>query len=149
MMQVFNTNFEVSMRLLLLLNNSNVPLDEEKMLYLDYFTIYGKNYGLANENLNGDGLFMINSFSSQIKLIKDSIKELVLQDLINVENSNQGFLYSINNDGKEICRKMNSDYSNEYKCISKSVLEKYKNKSIKEIKQFAKNKEEEINNGIY
>jgi len=134
-MKIFNTEFEVSMRILILLSKCKNALDEEKILYLDYFTIYSKNYGFNDDNANGDGTFMINDLSSQKVLIKNSLKELVLQGFVKVQNTNQGFLYLINDDGLEICEKMSSDYSKEYKECATQIANKFYNKSIAEIKK--------------
>lgn len=147
-MKIFNTEFEVSMRLLLLLNCVTTPIDEEKILYLDFITVNAKNYKLSSENLNGDGLYMINELTTQHSLIKESLKFLVLQDLISVKSSKSGFVYSINKDGKELCNSMQSDYSSQYITNASSVCDAIGTWSIQKIKNFTKRMEEKIN-GIY
>ena len=147
-MKIFNTEFEVSMRLLLLLANSKESLDEEKILYLDFITINAKNYNLASENLNGDGLYMLNELTTQHSLIKESLKALVLEDFISVISTESGFFYNINANGIKHCDSMTSDYSRQYKTNAITVYSKIGSWSINKIKEFAK-RMEELHNGIY
>lgn len=141
--KIFNTEFEVSMRLLLLLYSTNTGLDEEKILYLDFFTIYAKNYKLGDDNINGDSKYMLNEFTAQRRLIKEAIKVLVLEGLIDVNNTKEGFIYKINNKGKSFCESMTSDYSKKYKKQATITREWFLNKTIKEIKDYSKRMEVE------
>ena len=141
--KIFNTEFEVSMRLLLLLYSTNTGLDEEKILYLDFFTIYAKNYKLGDDNINGDSKYMLNELTAQRRLIKESIKVLVLEGLIDVNNTKEGFIYKINNKGKSFCESMTSDYSKKYKKQATITREWFLNKTIKEIKDYSKRMEGE------
>jgi hypothetical protein len=142
---VFNTPFEISMRVLLLLDTFKTDLDEEKILYIDFFTIYEKNYDFGEENINGDSKFMINELTAQRKLINTSIKDLVLTGLVKVKNTKQGFLYSISDRGSKHCKEMSTDYAKRYKETALRVKKTVANMSIKEIKRFARMKEETSN----
>jgi len=147
--RIFNTPFEVSMRVLILLDTFSSGLDEEKILYLDFFTIYEKNYKFGESNINGDSSFMIDVFTAQRKLINSSIKKLVLERFIDVNNTKEGFIFRINSFGSSLCSKMESDYSQAYKNSAKLIKEKTKNMSIKEIKKFAQNMKEIKKNEQY
>jgi len=147
--KIFNTNFEVAMRILMLLNAFKEGLDEERILFFDFFTMYAKNYGFGNENINGESSYMINELTSQRKLTHDSIKELVLMGLIYVVNTKNGYLYSINEKGSAVCKEMSTDYAYQYKKIAVSVKETLRNKSNKEIRNFAREKEGEMQNASY
>lgn len=144
-MKIFNTEFEVSMRILLLLNEFSIPLDVDKILYLDYFTINANNYGISRININGNGMYMINELTVQYSLIKSSVKSLVLQGFIDVRNTNEGYMYIINSEGKSLCNEMTSDYSKLYKENAKATYNKTLGWNIKKIKDFAKEKEDELN----
>lgn len=141
-MKVFNTDFEVSMRILLLLNSLKQPVDEEKILYLDFISVNAKNYGFNTDNLNGDGLYMLNELTSQHSLIREAIKSLVRQDFIYVKSTEYGFQYSIKPEGKMFCGQMQSDYSQQYKYNSTIVCEEIGDWNISRIKKYAKEKEE-------
>ena len=83
MKKLFNTEFEVSMRLLILINSIS-SLNEDELAYLDFFSIYSKTFNFTNENLNGDCSFPINEITLQRKLIRNALKELVLKSLVKV-----------------------------------------------------------------
>lgn len=140
---IFNTPFEVSMRILILLNTFESGLDEEQILYIDFFTIYEKNYGFGEINMNGDSKFMINELTAQRKLINSSIKNLVIDGLVNVKNTKNGFVYLINETGSKHCINMRSDYAMRYKNTANTVKRFVINKSISEVKSFARVMEEE------
>jgi len=90
-MRLFNSEFEVSMRVLLLLNVFHSSLDIDRIMYLDFFTIFSENYALGGENINGDSDYRINSLTLQPELYKNAIKELVTSGLISVQNERNGF----------------------------------------------------------
>lgn len=130
------------MRILILLDTFKVGLDEENILYLDFFTIYEKNYKFGDSNINGDSSFMIDVFTAQRKLINTSIKELVISGLINVINTKEGFIYLINQSGSALCSKMESDYAQTYKKSSSLIKEKTDNMTIDDIKKYARTMKE-------
>lgn len=114
MQKLFNTEFEVSMRLLLLINSIS-NLDEDELAYLDFFTIYSKSFNLGNSNLNGTCSFPINEITIQRKLIKNAIKELVLKSLIKVNFDEQkGYVYSVTDSGRTYVNQIDDFYSKQY-----------------------------------
>lgn len=145
---IFNSTFEVSMRLLLLLNIFSDGLDFDRVLYYDFFTVYSRKYGFGADNLNGDGSYMINELTAQRELITGSIKELVLMGLIDVKNTETGFLFKINTIGSKHCLEMCTEYANQYQINARAVEDTTQNMSIKDIKAFAQNKEDQ-ENGTY
>lgn len=94
--KVFNTEFEISMRLLLVLslsNNNKFTID--KLVTADFISNYSKEFGLSNSNLHGDNEFSFSEFSARRSLSQQAIKQLVLENLVRVSYSNDGFIYSI------------------------------------------------------
>ena len=53
MQKLFNTEFEVSMRLLILIDSIG-NLNEDELAYIDFFSIYSRTFNFGNDNLNGD-----------------------------------------------------------------------------------------------
>lgn len=147
-MKLFNTEFEVSMRILILLKEYADWIDVEKIIYFDFFTIYSKNYEITGENINGDSKFMLNDFTIQRKLFKDSVKELINYGLLLVKVSD-GYFYKINNSGVDLVNQMNTDYSQNYSQNAKLVIQRFKHHTIKELKTYAKEMEKKRNNGLY
>lgn len=133
-MQIYNTNFEISMRILLLLNTFNKPLDLDDIKTIDIFSTYGKQYGISQTNLHGDSTYTVSEIAARRELIKNAIKELVLQNFAMVTSTTSGFLYSITEVGRKICESMSSDYSKEYSeavFLTKKCLQ---TKTVKEIR---------------
>ena len=141
-MRLFNSEFEVSMRVLLLLDTFKSSLDLDQIMYLDFFTIFSKNYGLGGENINGDSEYRINSLTMQPDLYKNAIRELVTSGFIMVRSEQDGFRYRINESGQKLCKSMTSDYSVQYKNNAALTHMRFIEASIESIKTFAKQKEE-------
>ena len=141
MNNLFNTEFEVSMRLLLLLSNVNKPMTKDEIAYLDFITIYSNTYGFDSENLNGECVYPLNELTIQMKLIQESIKSLVVTGFIKVTpNKDKGFVYTITNDGIGITQSMSSDYSADYKKSQYEILNKIGDINIKKLKELSKKK---------
>lgn len=118
MTQIFNTSFEISLRVLLTLFVSEKPLSMDLIVAFDLVTTYGKNYGVLEDNLHGENSQSFSESSSRRTLVKESIKNLVLDDYISTRN---GFSFSISQRGRELCESMTSDYAIDYKKYSHEV----------------------------
>jgi hypothetical protein len=92
---------------------------------------------------------MINELTAQRSLINESIKNLVLSNLVKVINTKSGFIYKIHDLGINLSNEMSTDYAIRYKKTARNVMNFAQNMSIREVKRFARNKEEENYNVIY
>ena len=62
--KVLGTSFEMSLRILLLLDVSNEKKMTENMLCaLDFIIVYAHDFGISNENLHGNGFSAEESLS--------------------------------------------------------------------------------------
>lgn len=139
MIQIFNTNFEISRRLLLLLSIHERELDIDIITALDLITTYSKNYDLGNENLHGDNSLSFSEITIRRELISKAIKDLAFKSLIDVINTSNGFIYKINENGIKLCNYMNSIYSIEYTNEAKRLNEKLSKKTNQEIIRYVNN----------
>ena len=110
-------------------------------MYLDFFTIYSLNYGLGDENINGNNDFRLNDLMLQPRLFKNSIKELVLEGLAKSINNSNGVSFIITDLGRSLCANMRSDYSTAYRKNALNAYEKFNNASLSALKEYAKEKE--------
>ena len=133
MIQVFNSEFEISMRILLLLSTFNEPLNAGYIKSIDLLSIYSKQYGISDTNLHGDSSYSFSEVASRHDTIANSLKSLVKSNLINVRSSSEGFVYQINENGIECCKQMKSDYAIEYKQSVIKTKVYISGKSLKEI----------------
>lgn len=132
--KVFNTEFEISMRLLLLLSLfKKRKLTFDNLVTADFISIYSKEFGLSYSNLHGENEFSFSEFSARRALSQKAIKQLVLEDMIKVSYSNDGFLYSITERGRALSSSLTSDYSTEYKLYAQKAIVYMDSKNEKEL----------------
>ena len=120
---IFNTTFEISIRLLLLLSlvkNKGLTLDG--IITADFISNYSKEFGLSDNNLHGDNEFSFSELSARRLSVQNAIKDLVLENMIQVSYSKYGFQYSISDRGQTFCNNLNSDYAYEYKNYAEKAI---------------------------
>lgn len=144
MTEVFNTVFEVSLRILCILNVVETPISLEQILCLDFFSIYGKDFGYCEFNLHGDNNFKYTEIASHRFLIKKGLQNLVLQRYIDVTFNSSGIFYGISTKGTEFQQKMNNNYSIELSNILKDLISVMGNKSDIELLNMLKSAVNEI-----
>lgn len=133
MTQIFNSEFEISMRALLLLSVFDKPIDLDCIKTVDLLSIYGKQYGISDSNLHGDGSYCFSEIAARHETIKSALRSLVKAGLVNVSTSRNGYAYSISANGKACCENMTSDYAKEYKKAAKIAKDYLSDKSAKEM----------------
>ena len=119
---IFNTEIETSLRILINLNTINKEISKDKLIVSDFLTIYGKLFNITDYNLHGDSPLSKSEFPTKRELITNTLNSLVLDGFVKL-NINNGFKYSITEKGKNLCNKLKTQYADEYQ---KAVLETYK-----------------------
>lgn len=133
-MSVLGTVFETSLRILLLLaENPNDVMSEDRIWMLDYMALYSNDFGLSDRNLHGYGAYRAGEYPAKRALAQEAIKSLVLDRYVAVLPTEDGFKYSITVDGKQVCSQFTSDYSEDYIGAIKRVLKKMHSRSDSEI----------------
>lgn len=140
MTKIFNSKQEISFRILVLLCVIKKDLSLDLITSLDLFATYGKAYDMIDYNLHGDNTYTFSEITSRRKLINEAIKSLVIDGLITPNQNAYGFTYSINDEGKEICAKMDTDYFIQYSECVQTVHEYTNNMSEETIVTFATRK---------
>lgn len=123
--KIFNTTFENMLRVLLMLDVINWPINIDRLTALDFISIYGKNCKVLEKNLHGDNKFSFAEFANKRERITDAVKVAVANDYISVENSASGFLYSINERGKKIVTEIQTPYAKAYMIGARFVNRKF------------------------
>lgn len=123
--KVFNTVFENMLRVLLLADTLDVPANVDRLAALDFICIYGKKCKVLDKNLHGDNEFGFAEFANKREKITEAIKLSVRNDFINVEHAEQGFLYSINDRGRDVVQNIQSPYARAYTVGAKIVCRKF------------------------
>ena len=132
-MKIFNSDFEMQLRVLLLLSQTKRALSKEEIVNFDFITIYSADFGVGEENLHGDNKFKYGEFASRQELCWVALKQLVVDGLVTVVTKD-GFSYKISATGLQYANDMESAYSIEYRDIARKVFTQYSNYSEKEIR---------------
>lgn len=120
--RLFNSTFENSLRLLILLNEFDMPQTLDMPYAVDFMTLYSQTFGLSEQNLNGDNDYKFSEFASQRELVRDALKELVLNGTAEAVSYKDGLSYIITPEGEEYCELLDSDYANEYRENARNVI---------------------------
>lgn len=127
--RLFNSTFENSLRLLILLDEFDMPQTLDMLYAVDFMTLYSEPFGLSDHNLNGDNDLKFSEFASQRDLVKDALKELVLNGTAEAVSYKDGLSYIITPEGEDYCVLLDSEYAHEYRINAKSVIAATKGKS--------------------
>ena len=114
MNSAFNSNTEIALRILLSLYVSEESLSVDELVILDFITIYAKDFGITTYNLHGDNQSKESEYAARRQQMKEALRFLVTQDYVNVEETENGFLFSINAKGTILCDSMESTYAADY-----------------------------------
>jgi hypothetical protein len=115
MSNLFNSELEFSLRILMILNTSmHKKMTIDKLAGIDFITVYGKDFGVSDYNLHGENNLKFSEYLNRRSSIIQAMKGLVLQGYVLVFCFKRGFFYGISDSGKTYCEKLNDDYSIEY-----------------------------------
>lgn len=122
-MKLFNSRFELALRVMLILKNSK-KITKSKILALDLMSTYGKACKIANENLHGNNQFDISEIAIRKKLIDKAIAYLRLYELAEeLYDSNLGYTYRLTNNGRKIIDQVNDDYAERYQGTLRKAID--------------------------
>lgn len=133
MYSVFNSMFEVSMRILILMDEAGTAQSLEKLYLADFIATYGRVFGITEESVNGENQFMYSEFASRRELVRGALKELVLDGYVHPLWSKKGFFYLINDHDREFSKSLDSQYAKEYRQAAKAALIYTSNRTQKSI----------------
>ena len=127
MKKVFNTDFENSLRIIILLDIFNLPQTLEKLYMVDFVVQYANVFGMAEEGLNGKNSYCFSEFLSKRQLIKEAVILLVMKGMVYPLKVDNGIGYIITSVGEEYCNALESEYAMEYRDIAHKVIDKLEN----------------------
>ena len=109
MPKLFNTSFEVSLRILLILSAV-----KPRSITIDLMAVYGRDFGMAEQNLHGENQFSFSELPAKRKQLNGALRSLVLDGFVSVAPSPRGFLFGLNERGREFVKSMQSEYAAAY-----------------------------------
>lgn len=127
--KLFNTPFELSLHVLLVLDVAGSALTIDKITAYDFITIYCEDFGIATNSLHGENGFSFSELSARRNLTKAAIKDLVIDRLVVVIDDETGILYSLSDKGKKMSESFQAEYALKYRELMNLVVKKYKDDS--------------------
>ena len=126
MPKLFNTPFEVSLRILLILYAVKpLSMTIDRISAYDLMSVYGQNFGIAEHNLHGENPFSCSEFSAKRKQLNGALKSLVLDGFVSIEHSPSGFLFGLNEHGRAFAKSMQSEYAATYMETTKKTHQRF------------------------
>ena len=131
---VFNSVYETSMRLALLLFAFDAPLSSEELFVFDFVATYGKEFGLTDVSLNGDSEFTLSKATLRRKRVVEAVSYLVRNGYITLIAEENKTKYELTERGDEFYKKISqTGYSEKYILtveLGKKELFAKKNKAL-------------------
>lgn len=121
MNKIFNTTFEVSLRILIILYCVGHRFSLERIIAYDFIALYGKEFGISDRNIQGNNDYKFSEFASRRKISNEALRELILRGYANVCFSKQGMKYQVTRKGIEFCEQLNDNYADNLKKYIKNV----------------------------
>ena len=131
--RLFNSTFENSLRLLILLYEYDLPQTLDMLYAVDFMTLYSEAFGLAEGNLNGDNDYKFSEFASQRERVREALKELVLNGTAEAVSYKNGISYVITPEGEDYCESLESNYAEEYRQNARNIIQATAGKSERDI----------------
>lgn len=130
MNKVLGTPFEISLRILLLLEESDGQGFTAGMIAaLDFVSVYARDFDLSDANLHGNGDYRFGEFAARRELVKEGTKQLVLDGTVLVRNTKRGFEYVLSRSGQEFAANLESAYADAYRAIASRTIATMREKS--------------------
>lgn len=114
MNNIFNTTFEIALRVLLELYVTEEAMPLDRIAASDFITIYASDFGISSKNLHGINEFNFSEYSIRRELFQNALKDLLLNEEVRLHTSEDGFTYSITEKGISICEEMTTQYAADY-----------------------------------
>ena len=112
---MFNSVYETSMRLVLLLFAFDAPLSSEELFVFDFVATYGKEFGLTDVSLNGDSEFTLSKATLRRKRVMEAVSYLVRNGYVAPMVTESNTKYALTERGNEFRGKISqTGYAEKY-----------------------------------
>lgn len=125
---VLGSTFEISLRILLMLNElSTSTLDEQQIEAMDFISVYATDFCLLDANLHEYSNYRFSEYPARRRMVAFALKDLVLNGYVHLHPTSTGYRYSIAEAGKIVCGKLTSNYAEEYIIAVQTVINRFDN----------------------
>jgi hypothetical protein len=135
-MRIYNSEFEISARLLVLMSVWKKPEHADTIIAADFISIYAHSFSVAETNLNGYNDFLYSEFSNLRAIGIKALKGLSLLGFVEPHYSAKGIEYLISEKGLEYTSKLDSSYYRKYSNTAQKVKNFFEKRDLKNPVQF-------------
>lgn len=131
---VINTTFEVSLRAMLTLEAiKGIWHTSDMVAALDFITAYGKEFAVSDENLHGESSYKFSEFALRREMVRDALKLLVVEGLVEVKSASNGFVCRLSTHGIDYCAKLGGDYALSYRSAAQNACAYVQGRSDRQV----------------
>lgn len=131
--KIFNSPFEMQLRLLLLLSSRpEATYTVDRMVALDFISCYAADFSLPFGNLHGQNNHKFAEMSNRRMLVQLAINEAFTKGLVDAI-VDKGYFFTISTQGLNFIQCLEDAYAVEYSKIVKATIKKYNEDSDKDI----------------
>lgn len=131
--RIFNTPFEMSLHVVLPLGVIHERATLDRIAEYVFITVRAGEFGLDDGSLNGDSIFAFGELAAKRELVREALKGLVVDGVVDVTDGNEGITYSLTDSGRGLDEGLVSEYASRYRTVMKKVNRRYRNKSDVEL----------------
>lgn len=121
--KLFDTVFETSLRLTILLNELDGDVSADYIQAIDFMALYGKCFSISDRNINGDNPFMFSEHASRRELVRSALKNLVLKGYVIPTATENGFVYRSTFEGSRFAEEQLNAFAESYRRTIQSALD--------------------------
>ena len=122
--KLFNSEYEIRLRMLLLLNVSKEPLSADKITSLDFISVYGEDFETGGENIHGNSPYRFAEITNRRAMVYEAIKNNVTDGMLDI-STDKGYLYSLSERGEEFVKSFECSYVSRYHDNAERAFTKY------------------------
>lgn len=133
---IYNTYYEIGVRVLLLLNFTSGPIDLQRIIYYDYLMLHYGDIDEDYKSVHPANPFHTTELYIRRELIQSALDLICKKGLTNIIFSNNGFLYDISSLGRNFIKCFESDYFAKLIKYAQLVTNRFDNFSVNDLNEF-------------
>ena len=133
MISLYNSPFEISLRMLMLLRVFSVPVSGERLYLMDFLCTNGKRFHFTDTDLFGSHSLQAGALPALKKECRQSMALLTAQSLAEVQISLQGILYTLTEKGNSTSQKISGHWASQYTTNAAQIISALEHRSDTEI----------------
>lgn len=121
---LFNSEYEIRLRMLLLMSVSDKSLSADKITALDFISVYGTDFEIGGENIHGSSPYRFAEITNRRAMVSKAIKTNVKDGMLNISTDN-GYSYSLSDRGRYFVKSFECSYVSKYFGNAERAILKY------------------------